>query len=99
MRKSFPIKHYWFLGFFVFVGLQFDVGFALAQPILKDSYQGIGQVPAKNKNYVEARRKAVIYAMKNAIEKVFKDLKLWLGKRAQSGRLAPRGFPRSNCFN
>ncbi len=31
--------------------------------------------------------------------KVFKDLKLWLGKRAQSGRLAPRGFPRSNRFN
>jgi len=74
MRKSFPIKHYWFLGLFVFVGLQFDDGFALAQPILKDSYQGIGQVPAKNENYVEARRKAVIYAMKNAMEKVFKDL-------------------------
>ena len=32
-------------------------------------------------------------------KKVFKDLKLWLGKRAQSGRLAPRGFPRSNRFN
>ena len=44
------------------------------QLILKDSYQGIGQVPAKNENYVEARRKAVIYAMKNAMEKVFKDL-------------------------
>mgnify|MGYP006077041343 FL=1 len=32
-------------------------------------------------------------------KKVFKDLKLWLGKRSQSGRLAPRGFPRSNRFN
>lgn len=32
-------------------------------------------------------------------KKIFKDLKLWLGKRAQSGRLAPRGFPRSNRFN
>ena len=32
-------------------------------------------------------------------KRIFKDLKLWLGKRAQSGRLAPRGFPRSNCFN
>ena len=74
MRKRFPIKKYWFLGLFVFVGLQFDDGFALAQPILKDSYQGIGLVPAKNENYVEARRKAVIYAMKNAMEKVIKDL-------------------------
>ena len=26
------------------------------------------------------------------------DLRQWLGKRAQSGRLAPRGFPRSNRF-
>ncbi|MDB9762843.1 DNA topoisomerase IV subunit A, partial [Alphaproteobacteria bacterium] len=32
-------------------------------------------------------------------KKVFRDLKLWLGKRSQSGRLAPRGFPRSNRFN
>ena len=31
--------------------------------------------------------------------KIFKDLKLWVGKRAQSGRLAPRGFPRANRFN
>ena len=74
MRKRFLIKKYWFLGLFVFVGLQFDDGFALAQPILKDSYQGIGLVPAKNENYVEARRKALIYAMKNAMEKVIKDL-------------------------
>tara|TARA_B100002049_G_scaffold68653_1_gene49994 strand:+ start:157 stop:1131 length:975 start_codon:yes stop_codon:yes gene_type:complete len=74
MRKRFPMKKYWFLGLFVFVGLQFDDGFALAQPILKDSYQGIGQVPAKNENYSEARRRAVIYAMKHAMEKVFKDL-------------------------
>ena len=35
MRKRFPIKKYWFWGLFVFVGLQFDDGFALAQPILK----------------------------------------------------------------
>ena len=27
------------------------------------------------------------------------DLRLYLGKRAQSGRLAPRGFPRSNRFS
>ena len=31
-------------------------------------------------------------------KKIFNDLELWLGKRAQSGRLAPRGFPRSNRF-
>ena len=31
--------------------------------------------------------------------KIFNDLELWLGKRAQSGRLAPRGFPRSNRFS
>ncbi len=74
MRKRFPMKKYWFMGLFVFVGLQFDDGFGLAQPILKDSYEGIGQVPAKNENYSEARRKAVVYAMKNAMEQVFKDL-------------------------
>ncbi len=68
------MKKYWFLGLFVFVGLQFYDGFGLAQPILKDSYEGIGQVPAKNENYSEARRKAVVYAMKNAMEQVFKDL-------------------------
>ena len=68
------MKKYWFMGLFVFVGLQFDDGFGLAQPVLKDSYEGIGQVPAKNENYSEARRKAVVYAMKNAMEQVFKDL-------------------------
>lgn len=28
-----------------------------------------------------------------------KDLRLWLGKRAAAGRLAPIGFPRTNKFN
>lgn len=28
-----------------------------------------------------------------------KDLKLWIGKRASAGRLAPVGFPRTNNFN
>tara|TARA_B100001123_G_scaffold58755_1_gene63351 strand:- start:549 stop:1523 length:975 start_codon:yes stop_codon:yes gene_type:complete len=74
MTKRFPITKYWFLGLCVFFGLQFDEGFALAQPILKDSYQGIGQAQAKNENYVEARGKALIYAMKDAMVKVFKDL-------------------------
>ncbi len=27
-----------------------------------------------------------------------KDWRNWLGKRAQAGRMAPRGFPRSGCF-
>ena len=27
------------------------------------------------------------------------DLKLWLGKRGQAGRLAPHGFPRSSRFD
>jgi topoisomerase-4 subunit A len=27
------------------------------------------------------------------------DIKPWLGKRAQAGRLAPKGFPRSNRFS
>ena len=40
-----------------------------------------------------------IICLKGNSKKIFKDLKLWLGKRAQSGRLAPRGFPRSNRFN
>ncbi len=35
----------------------------------------------------------------NKKNKNFSDLKLWLGKRSQSGRLAPRGFPRSNKFD
>jgi len=26
------------------------------------------------------------------------DLRDWLGQRAQAGRLAPRGFPKSNKF-
>ena len=35
----------------------------------------------------------------NNTRKFFQDIKLWLGKRSQYGRLAPRGFPRSNKFN
>jgi topoisomerase-4 subunit A len=30
--------------------------------------------------------------------RTFADIGLWLGKRAQSGRLPPTGFPRSNRF-
>ncbi len=32
-------------------------------------------------------------------KKVEKDLVNWIGKRAQSGKLVPRGFPRNNKFN
>ena len=28
-----------------------------------------------------------------------KDLRLWIGKRAAAGRLAPIGFPRTNKFD
>jgi topoisomerase-4 subunit A len=28
----------------------------------------------------------------------FAELRDWLGQRAQAGRLAPRGFPKSNKF-
>ena len=54
--------------------LQIDNQFSFAQPILKDSYEGVASVPAKNENYVTARKKAVAFAMKNAMEVAFKDL-------------------------
>ena len=31
--------------------------------------------------------------------RTFEDLKDWIGKRAQAGRLPPTGFPRSNRFS
>jgi topoisomerase-4 subunit A len=27
------------------------------------------------------------------------EIREWIGKRAQAGRMAPRGFPRSNRFS
>ena len=54
--------------------LQIDNQFSFAQPILKDSYEGIASIPVKNENYVTAREKAVAFAMKNAMELAFKDL-------------------------
>jgi len=74
MKISFPLKIAWILSILFFTGLQLKGGFALAQPILKDSYEGVAQVRAKNENYVVARKKAVAVAMKNAMEQVFKDL-------------------------
>ena len=73
-RIQLSINKILFLGFLVFAGLQYDVGFSSAQPVLKDSYEGAAQVPVKNDNYVAARKKAVAFAMKNAMELVFKDL-------------------------
>ena len=54
--------------------LQIDNQFSFAKPILKDSYEGVASIPVKNENYVTARKKAVAFAMKNAMEAAFKDL-------------------------
>ena len=54
--------------------LQIDNQFSFAKPILKDSYEGVASIPVKNENYVSARKKAVAFAMKNAMEAAFKDL-------------------------
>ena len=54
--------------------LQIDNQFSFAKPILKDSYEGVGSIPVKNENYVTARKKAVAFAMKNAMEAAFIDL-------------------------
>jgi len=53
---------------------QLEGRFVLAQPILKDSYEGTARVTAKNENYVVARKKAVSLAMKDAMSLAFKDL-------------------------
>ena len=72
MRKRFLKRYFWIIGFLVMA--QFDGRFALAQPILKDSYEGTARVVAKNDNYVVARKKAVSLAMKDAMSLAFKDL-------------------------
>jgi hypothetical protein len=72
MKKRFLKRYFLVIGFLVMV--QFDGRFALAQPILKDSYEGIARVAAKNENYVVARKKAVSLAMKDAMSLAFKDL-------------------------
>ena len=38
IKIQFSINKLWFLGFLVFAGLQYNVGFSLAQPVLKDYY-------------------------------------------------------------
>ena len=74
MRNPFPTKNIWLISFIVVAFLKIDNQFSFAQPILKDSYEGVASIPVKNKNYVAARKKAVAFAMKNAMESAFKDL-------------------------
>ena len=35
----------------------------------------------------------------NKTKRSFKELKAWVGKRSQVGKIVPKGFPRSNMFN
>lgn len=74
MRPPFSTKTFRIIAFLVAALWQFDNQISFAQPILKDSYEGVANVPAKNENYVIARKKAVAFAMKNAMESAFKDL-------------------------
>jgi hypothetical protein len=72
MRKQFLKKYFWIIGFLLIA--QLEGRFVLAQPILKDSYEGTARVAAANENYVVARKKAVSLAMKDAMSLAFKDL-------------------------
>lgn len=72
MRNRFFKRYFWII-FFLMIA-QLEGRFVLAQPILKDSYEGTARVAAKNENYVVARNKAVSLAMKDAMSLAFKDL-------------------------
>ena len=72
MRKQFLKKYFWIIGFLLIA--QLEGRFVLAQPILKNSYEGTARVAAENENYVIARKKAVSLAMKDAMSLAFKDL-------------------------
>jgi hypothetical protein len=72
MRNRFFKRYFWIIGFLIIA--QLEGRFVLAQPILKDSYEGTARVTAKNENYVVARKKAVSLAMKDAMSLAFKDL-------------------------
>jgi hypothetical protein len=72
MRKKFLKKYFWIISFLLI--MQLEGRFVLAQPILKDSYEGTARVAAENENYVVARKKAVSLAMKDAMSLAFKDL-------------------------
>ena len=73
MRNT-PPKKYWCIGLMILTFLQIENQLSFAQPILKDSYEGVASVSVENENYVTARKKAVAFAMKNAMELAFKDL-------------------------
>ena len=72
MSKQFLKKYFWIIGFLLIA--QLEGRFVLAQPILKDSYEGTARVAAENENYVVARKKAVSLAMKDAMSLAFTDL-------------------------
>ena len=76
--------------------------FDLSDLPMQNKGKGVILQKAKQGNLTDATTfifsEGIVCKRENS-KKLFKDLKLWLGKRAQSGRLAPRGFPRSNLFN
>ncbi len=76
--------------------------FNLSEMPIQNKGKGVILQKAKQGNLTDAITfvfsEGIICNRENS-KKIFKDLELWLGKRAQSGRLAPRGFPRSNRFN
>jgi len=76
--------------------------FNLSELPLQNKGKGVILQKAKQGNLTDAItfvfNEGIVCKRGNS-KKLFKDLELWLGKRAQSGRLAPRGFPRSNRFN
>ena len=72
MRNRFFKRYFWIFCFLIIA--QLEGRFVLAQPILKDSYEGTARVAAKNENYVVARKKAVSLAMEDAMSLAFKDL-------------------------
>ena len=48
----------------------------------------------------------IVFNIENGIEvstkskkRKYKDLQFWVGKRSQSGKIIPKGFPRSNVFS
>ena len=76
--------------------------FKLSEIPLQSKGKGVILQKAKQGNLTDATTfifSEGITCIRDNSKKIFKDLELWLGKRAQSGRLAPRGFPRSNRFS
>ena len=40
-----------------------------------------------------------LFAMSNGRMRSFPEWRSWIGRRAQAGKVAPKGFPRSGLFN